>query len=165
VYPYAVILYTIPTLALVPLIGFWFEYGYFSRVIVCILIALFPVISSTLFGLQSVDSGMHDLFTMHGVSRAARLVKLQLPAGLPAMFAGFQVSASLSVVGAVVGDFYFKQGNPGIGVLIDLYRARLQSEQLFGAVILASLLGVVVFSFFGFLSRQVTGKWYGADAP
>ncbi|MCM3886712.1 ABC transporter permease [Frankia sp. R82] len=165
VYPYAVVLQTIPTLAMVPLIGFWFDYGFFSRVVVCVLIALFPVISSTLFGLQSVDQGMLDLFRMHRISRWRRLVSLQLPAAMPATFAGFQVSAGLSVVGAVVGDFFFKQGDPGIGVLIDLYRARLLSQQLFGAVILASLLGVVVFVFFGWLSRLVTGRWYGAETP
>ncbi|WP_283097051.1 ABC transporter permease [Frankia umida] len=165
VYPYAVILQTIPTLALVPLIGFWFDYGFSSRVVVCVLIALFPVISSTFFGLQSVDQDMLDLFRLHRISRWRRLVSLQLPAAMPATFAGFQVSAGLSVVGAVVGDFFFKQGNPGIGVLIDLYRARLLSQQLFGAVILASLLGLVVFVFFGWLSRLVTGRWYGAETP
>ncbi|WP_261568908.1 ABC transporter permease [Frankia gtarii] len=165
VYPYAVILQTIPTLAMVPLIGFWFDYGFLSRVIVCVLIALFPVISSTLFGLKSVDQGMLDLFRLHRIPRWRRLVSLQLPAAMPATFAGFQVSAGLSVVGAVVGDFFFKQGKPGIGVLIDLYRARLLSQQLFGAVILASLLGVVVFTFFGWLSRLVTGRWYGAETP
>ncbi|MCL9792846.1 ABC transporter permease [Frankia sp. AgKG'84/4] len=163
VYPYAVILQTIPTLAMVPLIGFWFHYGFSSRVIVCVLIALFPVISSTLFGLQSVDQGMLDLFRLHQIPRWRRLVHLQLPAAMPSTFAGFQVSAGLSVVGAVVGDFFFKQGSPGIGVLIDLYRARLQSEQLFGAVILASLLGVAFFTFFGWLSRLVTGRWYGVE--
>jgi NitT/TauT family transport system permease protein len=164
VYPYAVILQCIPTLALVPLIGFWFEFGYSSRVIVCVLISLFPIISSTFFGLQSADQEQHDLFTLRGAGRMTRLWKLQLPAAMPAVFTGFQVSATLAVVGAIVGDFFFKQGDAGIGILIDLYRARLQSEQLFGAVILASLLGVVVFWFFGFLTRRVVGGWYGSAA-
>jgi len=165
VYPYAVILQCIPTLALVPLIGFWFEFGYSSRVIVCILISLFPIISSTFFGLQSADQEQHDLFTLRGAGRVTRLRKLQLPAAMPAVFTGFQVSATLAVVGAIVGDFFFKQGDAGIGILIDLYRARLQTEQLFGAVILACLLGVVVFWFFGFLTRRVVGGWYAAYNP
>ena len=134
-YPYAVVLQSIPILALVPVIGFWFDFGLASRLIVTVLIALFPVISSTLFGLQSADRGQHDLFTLHRAGRLTRLVKLQLPAALPAMLTGLQVAATLAVVGAVVGDFFFKQGDAGIGVLIDLYRARLQSEQLFGAAI------------------------------
>ncbi len=164
IYPYAVILQCIPTLALVPLIGFWFDFGYNSRVIVCVLIALFPIISTTFFGLQSAEQDQHDLFTMRGAGRLTRLWKLQLPAALPSVFTGFQVSATLAVIGAIVGDFFFKQGDPGIGILIDLYRARLQTEQLFGAVILACALGVVVFWFFGFLTRRVVGGWYGSAA-
>jgi NitT/TauT family transport system permease protein len=164
IYPYAVVLQCIPILALVPLIGFWFDFGYSSRLIVCVLIALFPIISSTFFGLQSAEPEQHDLFTLRGAGRITRLWKLQLPAALPSIFTGFQVSATLAVIGAIVGDFFFKQGDPGIGILIDLYRARLQTEQLFGAVILACLLGVVVFWFFGFLARRVVGGWYGSAA-
>ncbi|HEY6748830.1 MAG TPA: ABC transporter permease [Mycobacteriales bacterium] len=164
IYPYAVILQCVPTLALVPVIGFWFDFGLLSRLIVTVLIALFPVISSTLFGLQSAERGQHELFSLHKAGRLTRLWKLQLPAALPAILTGFQVSATLAVVGAVVGDFFFKQGNPGIGVLIDVYRARLQSEQLFGAALAASLLGVLAFSLFGLLNRTLTGGWYGSAA-
>jgi NitT/TauT family transport system permease protein len=163
-YPYAVMLQCIPTLALVPVIGFWFDFGFTSRIIVTVLIAVFPVISSTFFGLQSADRGQHELFTLHRAGRLVRLWKLQLPAALPAILTGFQVAATLAVVGAVVGDFFFKQGDAGIGVLIDYYRARLQSEQLFGAAMAASLLGVAAFSLFGLISRVVTGGWYGSAA-
>jgi NitT/TauT family transport system permease protein len=159
-YPYAVILQTIPILALVPMFGFWFGFGLTSRVLVCVLIALFPIIANTFFGLQSVNQEHHDLFTLHGAGRLTRLWKLQFPAALPSIFTGLRISAGLSVIGAIVGDFFFKQGEPGIGILIDLYRARLQSEQLFAAVVLSSLLGVVVFWFFGFLARRVVGGWH-----
>jgi NitT/TauT family transport system permease protein len=160
IYPYAVILQAIPILALVPLFGFWFGFGIVSRVLVCVLIALFPIIANTLFGLQSVEPSQHDLFTLHGAGRLRRLWKLELPTALPAIFTGLRISAGLSVIGAIVGDFFFKQGDPGIGILIDLYRARLQSEQLFAAVICSSLLGVVVFWCFGYLSRRVVGRWH-----
>jgi NitT/TauT family transport system permease protein len=160
IYPYAVILQTIPILALVPLFGFWFGFGLVSRVLVCVLIALFPIIANTLFGLQSVEPHQHDLFTLHGAGRLRRLWKLELPAALPAIFTGLRISAGASVIGAIVGDFFFKQGEPGIGILIDLYRSRLQSEQLFAAVISSSLFGVVVFWCFGYLSRRVTSRWH-----
>jgi NitT/TauT family transport system permease protein len=159
-YPYAVILQTIPILALVPLFGFWFGFGLTSRVLVCVLIALFPIIANTLFGLRSVDQDHHDLFTLHDAGRLTRLSKLQLPAALPSVFTGLRISAGLAVIGAIVGDFFFKQGEPGIGILIDLYRSRLQSEQMFAAIILASLFGIIVFWFFGFLARQVVGGWH-----
>jgi NitT/TauT family transport system permease protein len=159
-YPYAVMLETIPILALVPLFGFWFGFGLTSRVLVCILIALFPIIANTLFGLQSVSQEHHDLFTLHGASRLTRLWKLEFPAALPAIFTGLRISAGLAVIGAIVGDEFFKQGDPGIGILIDFYRARLQSEQMVAAIILSSLLGIVVFWFFGFLARRVIGSWH-----
>jgi NitT/TauT family transport system permease protein len=162
-YPYAVVLQTIPILALVPLLGFWFGFGLLSRVLVCVLIALFPIVANTLFGLQSVEQGYHDLFTLHHASRRVRLWKLELPGALPAILTGLRISAGLAVIGAIVGDFFFGQGQPGIGILIDLYRARLQSEQLFAAVILSSLLGVAVFTAFGALAHRVVGHWHPSD--
>jgi len=159
-YPYAVILQTVPILAIVPLIGFWFDFNFRSRVIVCVIIALFPIITNTLFGLQSVDQQMHDLFTLHKASRWTRLLKLQLPHALPAIFAGFRISAGLSVIGAIVGDFFFRQGEPGIGRLLDVYRAALQSEQLFAALFFSSLLGLVVFWFFGLIGHLLTRHWH-----
>jgi NitT/TauT family transport system permease protein len=159
-YPYAVLTQTIPILAMVPLFGFWFGFGYVSRVLVVVLFAIFPIIANTLFGLRSVEQDHHDLFTLHNAGRMTRLWKLQLPAALPSIFTGLRISAGLAVIGAIVGDFFFKQGAPGIGILIDLYRSRLQSEQMFGAIIVSSLLGVLVFWFFGFLARRVVGGWH-----
>ena len=79
----------------------------------CVIISLFPIIVNTLFGLQSADRGMHDLFTLHHASRWTRLRKLMFPAALPAMFAGLRISAGLSVIGAIVGDFFFGRGQAG----------------------------------------------------
>ena len=160
VFPYLVVLQVTPILALVPLFGFWFGYGFATRVLVCILISLFPIVANTLFGLRSADEAHHDLFTLHGAGRTTRLWKLQLPSALPSIFTGLRISAGLAVIGAIVGDFFFRQGEAGIGVLIDVYRARLQSEQLFAAVILAALFGLVVFLSFGALARQVVGGWH-----
>jgi len=159
VFPYAVVLQAIPILAIVPLIGFWFGYGFMPRVFICVIISLFPIIVNTLFGLLSADSGMHDLFTLHQSSRATRLRKLMFPAALPAIFAGLRISAGLSVVGAIVGDFYFGQGTVGIGQLLKRYAARLQGEQLLASVIVSSALGVAVFGAFGWIAHRVVGKW------
>jgi NitT/TauT family transport system permease protein len=160
IYPYAVVLQTIPILAITPLLGFVFGFNFTSRVLVCVLMALFPIITNTLFGLLSADPSEHDLFTLHQAGRVTRLWKLQFPAAIPAMFAGLRIAAGLSVIGAVVGDFFFKQGRPGIGILIDLYRARLQSEQLYAAVIMSSLLGVAAFVLVGSVGNRITSRWY-----
>jgi NitT/TauT family transport system permease protein len=158
-YPYAVALQTVPVLALVPLFGYWFGFRMTSRVLVVVLIAIFPIIANTLFGLRSADSGAHELFTLHRAGRLTRLVKLQAPAALPSMFTGLRISAGASVIGAIVGDFFFQQGQPGIGQLIFVYPKRLQGEMLFGAVILTVLFGLAVFWVFGALARRFT-DWH-----
>ncbi|MCP2342757.1 ABC transporter permease [Actinomadura rupiterrae] len=161
-YPYAVVLQTVPVLALVPLLGFWFGFGMASRVLVCVLVAVFPVIANTLFGLRSTDGTLEDVFRLARAGRLRRLLKLRLPAALPAMVTGLRISAGLSVVGAVVGDYFYQQGSPGLGILINIYRARLESERMFAAVLLASLLGLAVFWAFGLLARW-TARLHGTD--
>jgi NitT/TauT family transport system permease protein len=159
-YPYAVALQCLPILAFVPLLGLLFGYGINTRIVVCVMIALFPIIASTLFGLLSVDRSHHELFTLQRAGRLTRLWKLQLPAALPSIFNGFRTAAGLSVIGAIVGDLFFRQGEKGIGILIDQYTQRIQYRQMYGAVILASLLGIVVFWAFGFLRKVAIGHWY-----
>lgn len=159
-FPYAVILQCIPILALVPLIGFWFGFEFFSRVVVCVMIALFPMVSNTLFGLQSVDRAQRELFTLQRASRWTILTKLDLPTALPAIFAGMRISAGLAVVGAIVGDFFFRRGTPGIGALLNNYTSRLQGAELLAAIIVASLFGVVIFAIFGLIGRLAVGRWY-----
>jgi NitT/TauT family transport system permease protein len=159
-YPYAVILQSIPILAITPIIAFWAPDGFTARTIVCVLIALFPMVSNTYFGLQSVDRSHRELFKLQNANRWTVLTRLQLPAAQPAIFAGLRISAGLAVVGAVVGDFFFQQGVIGLGALMRKYQARLQMDELFASVILASLFGVAVFLLFGLIARLAVGKWY-----
>jgi NitT/TauT family transport system permease protein len=163
-YPYAVILQTIPILALVPLIGIWLGYAFPARVAVCVIIALFPMIANTLFGLQSASAAAHDLFTLNRATRWQRLLKLQFPAAVPSIFTGLRNAAGLSVIGAIVGDYFFQQGAPGIGGLLRVYTQRLQMEALLTSVTLTALFGVAVFTVFAVLDRAVVGRWYGRDS-
>jgi NitT/TauT family transport system permease protein len=160
-YPYAVILQTIPILALVPLIGIWMGYGFPARIAVCVIIAVFPMISNTFFGLQSATAEAHDLMTLNRATRLQRLVKLQFPAAVPSIFTGLRNAAGLAVIGAIVGDFFFQQGAPGIGGLLRVYTQRLSMEPLLTAVTLTALFGVVFFTAFAALDRAVVGRWYG----
>ncbi len=164
-YPYAVVLQTIPILAMVPLFGHWFGFGLTARVLVCVLVALFPIVANTLFGLRSVERGHHDLFTLHGAGRLTRLWKLQLPSALPSIVTGLRISAGLSVIGAIVGDFFFRRGERGIGILIDLYRHQFAPERMLAAVLLASAFGVAVFMLFGLVARRVTAWHAATDDP
>ncbi|MCH1515035.1 MAG: ABC transporter permease [Acidimicrobiales bacterium] len=164
IFPYMVTLQAIPILAIVPLISFWFGTGQRSRVVVCVIIALFPIIVNTLFGLQSAERGMHDLFSLHHANRFTRLRKLMFPAALPAIFAGLRISAGLSVIGAVVGDFFFGKGEAGIGQMLKKHANRLNGEELLACVILSSALGVLVFWIFGVLQDKAVGRWHEANS-
>uniref|UniRef100_UPI0024BBC9E9 ABC transporter permease n=1 Tax=Mycolicibacterium poriferae TaxID=39694 RepID=UPI0024BBC9E9 len=161
IYPYAVIVQTLPIVAIVPLVGLWLGFNFSSRVIVCVVMSLFPIITNTLFGLKSADPGLHDLATLHNASRWTRLRTIAFPNALPAMFTGIRIAGGLSVIGAIVSDFFFRQGYPGIGRLLDIYRANLNYEGLIAAIFASSSLGIVVFWFIGWLGQRVTGAWTG----
>ncbi len=159
-YPYAVIVQVTPILAIVPLIALWFGYDFTARVVVCVLISIFPIVTNTLFGLLRVDPNLHDLFTLHRASRYERLVKLQLPHAIPDIFVGLRIAAGLSVIGAIVGEFFFRQGTPGLGRLLDNYRAYLETDLLLGALFWACVLGIASFAVVGFFGRKLTKNWY-----
>ncbi|MGB0115015.1 MAG: ABC transporter permease [Ilumatobacteraceae bacterium] len=159
-WPYLVALQAIPILAVTPIIAVIMGYGLSARILVCVIISLFPIVSNTLFGLLSADRLQHDLFTLHGASRMTRLRKLQLPGAMPAIFTGFRIAAGLSVIGAVVGELFFRRGEKGIGILLDVYRQRNLYPQMYGALVLSSLLGIAVFSLFGWIGNRVVGRWY-----
>lgn len=160
-WPYLVAVQSAPILALTPLIRALIDSTQTQRLLVVVLISIFPIVSNTLFGLLSAEKSQHELFTLQGASRWTRLTKLQFPSALPNIFVGLRISAGLAVIGAVVGDFYFRQGGVvGIGAQIDVYRSRLWGPELLTAIILASALGLVVFLFFGWLARRVIGKWH-----
>ncbi len=160
-WPYLVALQSAPILAMTPLIRALIDGIRLQRILVVVLIAFFPIVNNTLFGLLSVDKSQHELFSLHGAGKFTRLRKLQFPAAMPNIFVGLRISAGLSVIGAVVGDFYFRQGGVvGIGAQIDIYRSRLWGSELIAAIILASIFGLVVFILFGLLAKVAIGKWH-----
>ena len=148
----------IPVLAIVPLIGLWFGYGMVARTIVCVIIAIFPIIANTHFGLVSVDKSSQELFTLSKASPVQRLLMLEFPSALPSMMTGFRTASGLVVVGAIIGDMFFAKGEPGIGTLLDIYRARLQSDDLIAAIVLASVFGILVFGAFSILNAAVNRR-------
>lgn len=161
-YPYAVILQCIPILAIVPLIGVWFGYEFKARVVVCVMISLFPMVANTLFGLKSVERSQIELFALQKARPGTVLAKLTFPAALPSIFVGLRTSAGLAVVGAIVGDFFFQRGTPGVGSLLQTYARVLDYPSLFAAIFVAALLGVAMFGLFGLIAKLAVGRWYEA---
>jgi len=167
-YPWAIVLQTVPILAIVPLLDLWakndilfVKEGFRSRIIVCVIIALFPIISNTFFGLVSGEATHHDLFTANGASRWIRFRKLELPGAVPAMFVGFRIAAGLSVIGAIIGEYFFRVGDQGLGQLLDKYTKSGTSQyaQLYATIAVCCALGVVTFAAFGWLGRRMA-PWH-----
>lgn len=161
-FPYAVALQALPIVAVVPLIGSLWGYGFNSQVVVTVIISLFPIISNTAFGLRCAEPSLQDLMTLNGAGRFVRLWKLQFPAALPAFFTGLRISAGLAVVGTIVGEFFFGGVTvKGLGRLIrgEFELASGQGPQLYAAIFLTCALGLVLFWIFSGIGKQVTKNW------
>ena len=159
-YPYLVAAQALPVLAIVPLIGSVFGGGLGARIFVCVMISIFPIITNTLFGLTSVDVAQHELFTLSGASRSTRLKKLQFPAAMPSIFIGFRISAGLSVIGAIVGEQFFRAGQkPGSVVVVEQFRQKARFPGVYGGLIVAAALGIAVFFAFGAVRKLAIGRW------
>ncbi|MFM8267028.1 MAG: ABC transporter permease [Ilumatobacteraceae bacterium] len=160
-FPYAVVLQTIPILAITPLLTQLFGEELGVRLVVTVLIAIFPVITNTLFGLQSTDQLHHDLFTLSRVSRWTRLRKLELPSALPAMMTGVRIASGGAVIGSIVADFFFARGDKGIGFYIRNKQQRAANRpEMFAGTITASLFGVVMFLIVGWVTTRAIRNWH-----
>ncbi len=163
-WPYLIALQVTPIIALVPLIIKLIGANFGARVFVTVIITFFPIVSNTLFGFRGVPSAMHDLFRIMNATPRQRLFRLEFPAASPSIFAGFRIAAGLAVIGAIVGDFFFTRGDPGLGKLINLFFLNNQSGPMFITAMAASLLGFMLFALFGFLTRWATGGWNDESA-
>ena len=161
-YPYAVILQTVPIIATAPIIVLQFHYGRTSIVIISMLVSIFPVFSNTLAGLSSTDKNHLDLFRLHHSGRLSTLVKLQFPAAMPNIAAGLRISAGMSVIGATVGEFLVGQGGAkgGLGIAIIVSQAQLKTALLFAEAAAATLLGVTVFAVTNAVTNRALRNWH-----
>ena len=165
VYPFTVLLQTVPLVAIAPLLVVWFGYGVRPVAVAAFIVSVFPVIVNTVTGVRSVDPLLEDLFRLYGAGRWARLVKLRLPAALPSIFAGLKVAAGLAVIGAVVGEFVasYAGDDAGLGMLALTFARESHTDRLFAAVGLASLLGLALFAGVGAVARLALRHWHASE--
>lgn len=158
--PYATLFQTVPIIAIAPLLVIWFGYGTPTIIISSVIVSIFPIIASTLMGIRSTDPRLLDLFKLYSTSRLQCLWKLRLPYALPHIFTGIRVASGLSVIGAIVGEFI---AGGGLGGIIDVSRTRQRVDQVFAAVILATLVGIVFLSFTNFIGRRFLRHWHASE--
>jgi NitT/TauT family transport system permease protein len=162
IYPYAVLLQTVPVVAIAPLIVLWFGYNEFSVVVISFIMSLFPIVNNTLLGLRSTSGNLIELFALHRASRLVGFWKLRLPSALPHIIAGLRISAGLSVIGAIVGEFIIGSGNAqgGLGVQIVFAQGRMYTALLFAEVIAATLLGFLFFALVSAVGTRLLKHWH-----
>lgn len=158
-YPYAVFFQTVPIIAVAPLLVIWF--GWDRTVFAsAFIVSIFPVIANTLTGLLSTDVALRDLFQLYHANRRATLLKLRLPFALPHILTGLRIAAGLAVIGAIVGEFI--TGN-GIGGSIMISRQQNRVDKVFAGLLLASLLGIVLFTAINIISSLALRHWHASE--
>jgi NitT/TauT family transport system permease protein len=116
--PYIVAFQAIPIIALAPLLAIWFGYGSLSKILTCALVVFFPILINTIVGIRAVEEDLVDLMRSLEASRWQIFTMLEVPAALPVLFGGLRIGVTLSVIGAVVGEFV--GADRGLGFLVNL---------------------------------------------
>ncbi|MGF1513956.1 MAG: ABC transporter permease [Elainellaceae cyanobacterium] len=162
-FPYAVILQTTPVVAIAPLIIIWLKNNTFAALVVCAwIVALFPIISNTTLGLNSVDRNLVDLFKLYKASRWQTLIHLRLPAAMPYFLGGLRISGGLSLIGAVVAEFVAGTGGARSGLAYQILMSsyNLQIPRMFAALLLIAATGVSIFALLTWFSDACLRRWH-----
>jgi NitT/TauT family transport system permease protein len=153
-YPIIVLFQTVPKVALAPIFILWFGFDLAPKVVLIVVIAFFPVTLDMLAGLQSVDSGLVSLMRSVGAKNNEILLRVRIPNALPHLMAGMKIAITLSVIGAIVGEF--AGASAGLGYLIQFASTQLDTPMVFAALIVVSVVGVAFYYLIEILERAVT---------
>lgn len=159
-YPYAVFFQTVPLIAIAPLLVIWLGFGDPTVIGSAFISSLFPVIANTLAGILGTDPALRDLFRLYKATPMETLFKLRLPAALPQMFTGLRISAGLAVIGSIAGEFI---AGGGLGSVVDVARTQQRTDKVFAAVLLASVLGLVLFGIVNLGGHLMLRRWHASE--
>lgn len=161
VYPLTLLFQMVPLVAIAPLLVVWFGYGRPAILASTIVVAIFPVIASTLAGLRSRDAGLAELFATLGADRGQVWRKLALPAAVPSIVTGLRIAAGLSTIGTITGEFLagVAGAHAPLGVQITTALKNFQTDRVFVCVLLAAGVGFLLFFLVSALSRSLLARW------
>ncbi|GBF56518.1 riboflavin transport system permease protein RibX [Candidatus Phycosocius bacilliformis] len=156
--PYALVLQATPIVAIAPLVIIWsgIENPRRAILILAVIVAVFPVLTSALAGLKAVDPGLDRVFRLHRASSLQRFIRLELPTAAPFLLAGVKTAAGLSLVGVVVAEFVAGTGATG-GLSWRLVEAgnRLETATMFAALFLLALMGLALHAVLTWIERRI----------
>jgi NitT/TauT family transport system permease protein len=154
--PYLVASQAIPIVAIAPLLVIWLGDGILSKVVICALIVFFPVLVNTIVGVRAVPTALYDLMNSLHASRSQILWKVEVPASLPVFFGGLRVGATLSVIGAIVGELV--DAERGLGFLLQLGDFQYDTPMVFVAVFMLITLALMLYGIVTLLEKRFL-KW------
>jgi ABC-type nitrate/sulfonate/bicarbonate transport system permease component len=152
-YPLLVLSQTIPIMAVAPLLIIWFGYNLLPKVMVAALVCFFPITVSLVEGLEAVDKDIMKLLLAMGASPWQIFKTVQLPGALPSFFAGLKISATYSVMGAVIGEWL--GASKGLGVFMTRSMHSFLTAQVFASIVVISLLSLIFFGLISVLARII----------
>ena len=155
-YPLLVASQAIPIVVLAPIFVLAFDYGIGPKIAIVALICFFPITVNVLDGLRAVDPGHLKLMRSYGASRLRTLRSVELPAALPSFFSGLRVAASVSVIGAVFGEW--AGADEGLGRLVLRGNDELQTPRVYAGILLLTLMAVALFSLTS-LAERLACPW------
>ena len=159
-YPLLVASQAVPVVVLAPLFVLAFDYGIAPKLAIVALTCFFPVTVSMLDGLRSVEPELLKLMRTLGASRLATLVKVELPASLPFVFSGLRVAATVSVIGAVFGEW--AGADAGLGRLVLLANNQLQTPRVYAGIVLLAAMAIALFALVA-LAERLAVPWARAQ--
>jgi NitT/TauT family transport system permease protein len=153
IYPLVILAQSVPKIAIAPVLLLVLGYGEVPKMVVAFLVAFFPVVVDTATGLAATPPELLDLSRSYRASAFKTFLKVRLPMALPFIFAGAKVAITLSVIGAVVGEFV--GSDKGLGYVILSSTSYWKTEVAFSAMILLSLMAIVLFAAVSLVERVV----------
>ncbi len=160
--PYAIILQVTPVVSIAPLIIIWVGDINLSLLICAWIVAFFPILSSTIIGLNSVDHNLLNLFQIYRASRWQALWHLRLPAALPFFLSGLKIAGGLALIGAVVAEYVAGSGGNASGLAYRILEAsyQLKIPRMFAALVMISLTGIAIFLATSYISHLLLRRWH-----
>jgi putative hydroxymethylpyrimidine transport system permease protein len=152
-YPLVIGSQAIPVLTLAPILTFWLGFGIAPKLVVVGLVSFFPVVVTTLSGLESVDPNLPKLMRTFDAPRRRTFWHVELPAALPGIFTGTKIVVVVSVIGAVFAEW--TGSNSGLGYLIMISTSQLEPALSAAAVVVLSLFAIALFGLLAFTERRV----------
>ena len=154
--PYIALTQAVPILAFAPLLVVWFGLGLLPKVIICVLIVFFPMLINTIVGLRSIDQAMLLAARGLGASRWRVLWRIEVPLALRTLLGGVKMGITLSMAGAVVGEFV--ASDAGLGYLMNFGRTAYDTPTVFAASLTMAALGTIGFVAVSVLERMLI-RW------